>query len=101
MRKLQLISLAGIVLLSIVLIAAAWEFAFADQFRSLFWPEDGIESVSEHWYHVVTVGCFAALSLVVPLWISSRDSPNGANQKIVRRPPWAGFLRVSRKRSKG
>ncbi len=63
---------AGVVLVFILLLALLWEFFLEDYVLSFIYFQFESESNEERWEYVVTVTCFAAIALVIPISLLAR-----------------------------
>ncbi len=72
MRRWTVLSLAVFALLSVFLLAVAWEFVFKDLIGPLLADDYREESFQEPWEYVITTTFFAALALIIPALLSTR-----------------------------
>ncbi|MCH9052797.1 MAG: EAL domain-containing protein [Proteobacteria bacterium] len=72
MRRWTVLSLVGFTLLSVFLLAVAWEFVFKDLIGPLLADDYGEESFQERWEYVITTTVFAAFALIIPAVLSTR-----------------------------
>ena len=72
MRRWTVLSLVGFTLLSVFLLAVAWEFVFKDLIGPLLADDYREESFQEQWKYVITTTVFAALALIIPAVLSTR-----------------------------
>jgi PAS domain S-box-containing protein len=72
MRDRHLFSLAGLTLLSVFLLSAAWEFALEDLIASWLAGDRRAETLRDHWEDIITATCLAGIALIISVLVSRR-----------------------------
>ena len=72
MRHLHVLLLAGLTVLSVFLLSAAYAFVLEDLIAWLLTGVFEEQAVSERWRNVLTATCVAAVALITPILVSRR-----------------------------